>query len=89
MRNEIDTKEVVGLVDGASGSFAVAGETFQRVAALFGALVKALPEHSEARQLALLGEDLCEDRAETFLAFRDDYNAHTERFVNGGAYANA
>ncbi len=84
MREPIDSKELTGLLTTSAGSFAFAGETFEQVSALFAAIIKFLPEHGDARQLALLGEDLCDDRSETFIGLRNEFNAHAERFVNGG-----
>ncbi|MDR8396980.1 hypothetical protein NE850_11580 [Paraburkholderia sp. USG1] len=84
MTNPVDTKEAVSLLSNAGGMFAYAGESFQQVGALFAALLKFLPEHGDARQLALLGEDLCDDRAQTFVDLNAEYNAHAERFVSGG-----
>jgi hypothetical protein len=82
----VDTKEIVCLVGSAAGSFAFAAETIAQMSALFAAIKDMLPAHNPAHKLASLGEDLCEDRAEGFFSCRDEYNAHTERFVTGGAH---
>lgn len=86
MRNATDTKELTALIENSAGSFAFACDTLAQVSALFSALIKFLPEHGNAHQLALLGEDLCDDRADVFSRMRDDYNAHFERFTAGGAH---
>lgn len=84
MTERTDMKEVAGLLSNAGGMFAFSGESLQQVGALFAAILKFLPESGDARQLALLGEDLCDDQAETFLSLSDSYNAHAERYASGG-----
>ena len=81
MTDELDVKEIFSLVDNASGQFALAHETFEQIAALFKSIAASLPEHTTGHRLAKLGEDLCEDRADTFEGTRDEYSQHTERYL--------
>lgn len=81
MTDQLDVKEIFSLVDNASGQFAFAHETFEQIAALFESIAASLPKHTTGHRLAKLGEDLCEDRANTFEGTRDEYNAHVDRYL--------
>ena len=81
MTDELDIKEIFSLVDNASGQFAFAQETFEQIAALFESIAESLPKNSAGHRLAKLGEDLCEDRANTFEENRDEYSGHVDRYL--------
>jgi hypothetical protein len=86
MRNPIDTKELLALVADAGPQFDFAAERFRQMSALFASLAKSMTERSDARELALLGEDLCDDMAGVFAVNREKYELHAERFSIGGAH---
>jgi hypothetical protein len=77
----VDLKEVVFLVDSASGLFALAMESHVDLGALFEAIIAATPGDCLVKRLASMGERLCDERANDFDCYREDYNLHTEQYM--------
>ncbi|MDR5778778.1 hypothetical protein QCE63_04945 [Caballeronia sp. LZ065] len=81
MVENIDSKELVSLVDTASGDFVSASEAFADISALFQAIAAASPADAMIHRLARLGEDLADRRAADYEKLQIDFNGHTERFM--------
>ncbi|MBN3848348.1 hypothetical protein G3N58_16140 [Paraburkholderia sp. Ac-20342] len=78
--DQIDTKEILSLVEMAVGQFASAAASFVDVAAIFEAIAAAAPSGSLMSRLANLGIGLCEQRECDFIEQQITYEAHVERF---------
>jgi|GEM_PF-2726666 len=78
--DQIDTKEILSLVEMAVGQFASAAVSFADMGAIFEAIAAAAPRDSLMSRLANLGVSLCEQRECDFIEQQTEYEAHVERF---------
>ncbi|SAK98115.1 hypothetical protein AWB80_07463 [Caballeronia pedi] len=81
MAKNIDSKELVSLIDRASGEMASAAEEFASLCTIFDAIIAATGGHSLAHRLAQLGRNNADRLAADFEESCSNYNAHTERFA--------